>query len=320
MFNWGKRIFPVIILLCISGTVLGADEAELTVKKVKEALAKTDYYTEYTQTIFRFGRRSEEIVRLWVKEDYVIKQIQAPLWQSGELTIHTPTEQYYYIPMQKSCLKLSKKISSAKIRLRDWEPWLKKAVKAEEISLAGGRGILLTGPKTSERFKLFIDHTTFLPRGLEIFKNNLLVKAITVHKIEELKNFKPLQMIPTGDVKWYSDEDQFWHNVSIPRVQNGVNFQITQPSYLPSGYVFKVAKLEELSSATVVHLIYEGPGKQILSIFEREKLSENQKMSKPVGKEDKTEINMYQWFKDQVHLVIIGPISNNEIKKVAQSM
>lgn len=301
--------------------------ASMKVEPIKERIKQAifpDCYVEYTETTFRFGRRREVMGRLWMTQNLLIRQIQGPLWQWGETTIQTEKDYYYYIPGQTSCLKVHRKASDAKNRLQDWNFWINNITKVEAVSSRYGRTVQIVSGKTGNTsFKLAVDRESFLPVALEHYRNQRLVKTVVYQKIEALaNNFDFQQLFPKGDnMTWYDNETLFWRTVSLPRVQNGVNFTILQPSYLPEGFEFKKAVLEELTSATVVHLIYEDAAKQILSVFEREKVSDSQRLElvAPKLRQNKAKISSYQWENKQVHLAIIGPVAPNEIKKMAHS-
>lgn len=320
--RWRRWLFLGLPLL-FSVAALAVVEVEPVKERIKQAILNNDYYTEYTETAFRFGRRREVMGRMWVKDDLVIRQIRGPLWQWGETAIQTATNYYYYIPGQKSCLKVDRQVSGHKNRLRDWDFWINKISKIEATSSRYGRTVqIVSGNEDNTYFKLSVDQVSFLPVALEYYRDQLLLKTVVFQKLEGLpKNFDFHDLLPAGDITWYDDEVLFWQTVSLPRVQNGVNFTILQPSYLPEGFIFKKAVLEELSSATVVHLIYEGDDKQILSVFEREKLSDNQRleMVTPKMHQSQYKISSYQWAEKQVHLAIIGPVSPEEIKKMVHS-
>jgi hypothetical protein len=71
-------------------------------------------------------------------------------------------------------------------------------------------------------------------------------------------------------------------------------------------------------------LVYESPDHRIISLFEREKFSDQQRFNpdnwRKLPSVHGRSIYAYQWFKDQVHLALIGPVSQEELKKIAISV
>ena len=275
MTKFIRRMLPLLTIGILLMTVPSWGEAPVaTIKEnVKAALINNDYYGEYTVTSFRFGRRQEVTYRIWAKDNYLVKQVQSPSWQRGELDIKSDKFNYYYIPSQNSGLKQERNLSRAEVRLEQWRNSLDRIDRVEESANLNGRtALVLSGESKGLRFKLWVARDTFLPLAVEYYRNNLLLRSMRFSLLNEFKqSFNPLGMLGEN-VRWFNDRRQFWQAVSIPRVQAAVNFKILQPTYLPEGYSFRWANIEELASATVAHLVYEGPNRQRISLFEREKL------------------------------------------------
>ena len=325
MFNSWKHILliPVAVLTL---SIIAMSEPDLaTIKgQIRTALLKSDYTGIYTMTGYRFGRRQEVMYQLWVKNGLVAREILSPLWQRGEVTLETETNYSYYLPAQSCALKIDKPANRNKIRLADWEGLISKITHIEaSTTLLGREALVFTGQTSTEFFKIWVDRETYLPLAYDISRNNLLLKSIRFQQLQNLPvAFNSKSLIPEA-VKWYYNENEFWQNTSVARIQAAVNFKILQPAYLPENYIFKKATLEELPGATVAQLLYEGPNNEKISIFEREKLSPKQKMTlnaKAFLQKNGQTIVTYQWFVAQVHLAIVGTVAQEELKKIAISV
>ncbi len=318
------RILLILMMMMIplNYPVWGESNIAQIKEHVAEAL-KNNYWGEYTETVFRFGRRQETTYQVWVKNRNLLKQVQTPLWQRGELSYDTDKLSLFYISGQNAGLKIEIPDGKNKKRFPEWQSWLDRVSLQENDTLLYGRPVyVLSGIAGNFNYRLYIDKESHFPTGFDLYRQEILNRSYRFLQVKKLpSNFNPESLFPEN-VKWYDNSNKFWQTVSLARTQQGVNFPITLPTYLPEGYVFSKASLEELSFATVAHLLFEGPNGQKLSVFEREKLSEKQQFSsdsvKDFNKPNQT-ITLYQWFSNQVHFAMIGSVSFDELKKIAAS-
>jgi hypothetical protein len=319
------RLYGIILLILFGPVaVRGETEIDRLKQQARNALVTGNVYGEYVEAFFQYGRRNETMYRIWVNKDTLAKQIVSPSWQSGETSIVTRQYYVYYIPDQKSGLKLSAANNPEyQNRWREWRGWLDKIERVDGKTAFHGREVrVCSGPLPEGELKLFFDLNTLFPLGVEVYHKGIKVREIFCRKLDpfELRT-EPLPSLPEK-IHWYHDKERFWQTVSLPRVQAGVNFPIVQPKYLPAGYVFKKADIKELASATVVHLVFEDPKKQVISLFEREKTSEKQKLDlEKLKKPIKSGSPLYacQWFEKRIHLALIGSVSREEMRKVMAS-
>jgi hypothetical protein len=319
------RIYGIILLILFGPvTVRGETDIDRMKQQARSAWITAAVYGEYVEAFFKYGRRTETMYRIWANKDTLTRRIVSPLWQSGETSIVTRQNYVYYIPDQKSGLKLTiANHPEYQNRWREWDGWLDKLERLEGITAFHGREVrVCSGPLPNGELKLFLDPHTFFPLGVEVYRKGIKIREIVCRKLDLLDlRLTPLPSVPEN-IRWYHDREQFWQAVSLPRVQAGVNFSIVQPKYLPAGYVFKKADIRELASATVVHLVYEDSKKQVISLFEREKISERQQLDlEKLKKSRRSGSVLYacQWFENRVHLALIGSISPEEMRKVRAS-
>ena len=316
----------VAIIICLMTAAVGYGEPDVSTlkEKINQALFKSEYYGEYTDTDFRFGRRQEITYRVWAGAGYFAREVISPSWQRGEITVVDGKNYYYYIPAQNDALKIAKTAIKHQLRIPDW--WRNSYPIISQLesrkTILNHECLVLSGERNFISFKVWVTKDSFFPLAMEAYKNGLLAKSIHFSEFSELPtDFNPRDLFPNG-IKWYDDEVTFWQITSIPRAKDGVNFSILQPSYLPEGFIFRMATIEELSIATVVHLVYEGPNKQVLSIFERG-VTDKQKMNLEALKRVTTKNGLsafaFQWNQGQVELVIVGTLPREELKKIATS-
>lgn len=322
-----KKFRAMIMICCLIMTGLGYSEPDLKMikQKIRQALLNSEYYGEYTETDFKFSRRQEVTYRVWAGDGFLAREVQSPAWQHGEIALIADQYYYYCIPDQNCGLKIMKKVAKHPILLPGWWRGTDELITLQAGSdavLLNRQCLVFQGVKDHTSFKLWVSQDHYFPLAMEAYHDELLVKSIRFNQLDELPaNFNPLNLLP-GVIKWYDDEDLFWQTVSIPRLKRGVNFPILQPAYLPDGFTFKTAAIEELSLATVVHLVCESPDKQVISIFERG-VSDRQKWGlealKQVIARNGLPAFAYLW-KNQVQIVVIGPLAQEELKKVAVSV
>lgn len=315
-------LFCVLAGLLLGGVAVQAEtKVEMVKTQLQEALLKKSFYGEYTESVFRFGRRSDRTFRIWSHKDGVAWQVVSPAWQQGEVSLLTPNTYKYYIPALQTGLR----ISPAKMPLRtpwwDWEPYIKRLEADEGKATFNGKEMEVYSGRYSHRtFRIWVDPQTHFPWALQVFVKQIKLKEASFIQVEALAPGFKIQTLIPENLKWVEDEAQFWQNVSIPRVGKAVNFKVLRPSYLPEGYRFKKADIRELPSATVVHLIYQGPHHNIISLFEREKLSEKQTLELKSFKKHGKPLEIRQWFQDGVHLALIGSVSREEMEKIKSSV
>ncbi len=312
-----------LIVAMTSFPVWSESNIESIRAKFREAINNRNYYGEYTEITFRFGRRQEVSYRVWAWKRALLKQTQSPQWLRGEITYETENLSLFYIPALNSGLRLEHSKSDNKKTLSEWRNWIDRVTFAEgETTIAGRPVFNLSGAEKDLRYRLSIDKEAFYPVAYEIYRKEFLIKSFHFHRFEKIApDFDPIASFP-ANVKWYENGTRFWQENSIPRSQQGVNFPIEMPAYLPEGYVFMKATIEELSLATAVHLVFEGPEGRKLSVFEREKLSEHQRFTlnqfQEYTKAGQTFL-VHQWFDNQIHYVLVGSVPLDELKKIAAS-
>lgn len=322
--RFGMAIFVAVMAFIVAAPGWSDPGADAVRAKVRTAISKLDFYGECVSTSFRFGRRSEVTYQIWGKGGWLVRKTMSPSWQMGEVIIETERNYTYYVPSQNAGLKTEKEKTIQEIRLHDWKNYIDNFSRVENGNVLGKEALVLTGEHRGSTFKLMVAKDNYFPLALEISRDNLLVRSLRFTRVEfRLAGFTTSGMIP-GKIKWYNDETKFWQDISIPRIQPAVSFSILKPAYLPPGFSFRRASIEELSSATVAHLIFSGPDRNMIVLFEREKLSENQRLNldpyKDMGEKIGRTVNIHQWFEKQVHLAIMGTVSMDELKRVANSI
>jgi hypothetical protein len=321
------KLMGLAALLTVALAVPGYTETpiETAKAKIRNVLMTRDFNGEYIQTIFQFGRRQESSYQIWVKGMTRLRQTQSPAWQRGEVVSENERGYIYYVPVLNAGLKEEKSRSAEEVRLADWKDWVDNLQKFEEqtANYAQQPAQLFTGKYKDISYKLWVLRDNYLPVALEASRNRLIIRTIRFTQLSPYNSALNPNSFIRGNVKWFTDEMLFWKTISIPRIRPGVSFTILQPAYLPAGYVFRRATIEELSSATVAHLLYEGPNHTFISLFEREKLSDKQRYDLESLKEELPDgkvIQTYQWITGPVHLALLGPVSLDELKKIAASM
>lgn len=321
MFKRWMIFWALAGLLLGSVAVQAENKVETAKTQLQEALLKKSFYGEYTESVFRFGRRSDRLYRIWSSKDGVAWQVINPAWQQGEVSLLTRNTYKYYIPALQTGLRVSPAKMPPRTPWWDWEPYIKRLEVYEGLAAFNGREMEVYSGHTPHRtFRIWVDPQSHFPWALEVFSKQIKQKEASFIQVEALApGFKFQTLIPEN-IKWVEDEAQFWQNVSVPRVGKAVNFNVLRPAYLPEGYRFKKADVRELPSATVVHLIYQGPHHNLISLFEREKLSEKQTIELKSFKKHGKVFEVRQWFQDGVHLALIGSVSREELEKIKASI
>ena len=320
--SWRKFSLWLAFLLIVEAIpVFGESNLAQLKERVLDTLNKGNYWAEYTQTNFRFGRRQETTTQVWVKDHILLYKIESPLWQRGEVTLETENRSFFYIPTLNTGLKLEYSGGKTKRPVPEWQSWLDKVNQLDGETNQSGRAVWsLSGSSDNNSYRVYIDKELSFPVGFDSYRRGILTQSFRFQQVKKLPNsFNPDTFFPEN-VKWQENESKFWQTVSIPRVQLGVNFPIGQPSYLPDGYRFVKASIEELSQATVVHLLYENGVHQKISIFERERLSDKQRFSFEEFVKAGQAVYVYQFFYNQVSCALVGGVSVDELKKIAASI
>ncbi len=321
------RYFFLINLIFIFGTMdIFANNQFYTLEKnVGQALRNSNYSGEYIDTTFRFGRRQEVNYQFSSDGKNQLYQVIIPYWRRGELIFNDQKQIIYYLPDQNSALKVKAKGNLIKYNFKIWDQWLKWITKSEgQTVLLGRETLVFSGKRRVRTFKLWVDKKTYLPLAIKIYHNSLLVRSITATHLEEKNTLINIKELIPDKVSWYQNEIKFWQKLSIPRIQKGIGFEIQQPQYLPAGYYFLEAKIQELSVATVVQLTYTNNHGEKFEIFERAVYS-NQKQPnasqwKKITVTSGKKINLCQRIRGEIVLTLMGELSLTELKKVAASM
>jgi outer membrane lipoprotein-sorting protein len=320
---WRKMIWVLVLLLVLptAAPVYGELNLAQIKERVLETLNKGNYTVQYTETSFRFGRRQESASQVWVKERSLLRRMESPFWQRGEVTLENDNRFLFFIPNLNVGLKLDHQSGKNKKPLPEWKNWLDKVTQFDGETVLTGRPVFsLSGVSDKNSFRIYIDKEYNFPIGFDLNRRGILIQSLRFQQFKKLPASFNLESFFPENVKWYENETKFWQAISIPRVQMGVNFPIGQPAYVPEGYQFLRASIEELSQATVVHLLYENSNRQRISIFEREKLSDRQRFSFEEFIRAGQTVYVYQFFSNQVNYAIIGAVPVEELKKIAASI
>lgn len=307
----------------------------------------TKFIVDYTPT-----RRSTTLVKIARDAASGVQKQEVSALQAGESQIILDDGKFlwHYIPSQRSVVKkkrrlslveLSKRIRSKKdliqqnyaiyIETLQEEPEL---TTAPQHPLAMGDVTIHFQPKTYDRptWKIWIDREHGIVVRTEIYDLNgelaLLSGFSEITFQSKLPEEALTMIVPQGTTLKTSVEQTFQTGTEA---QQEVNFAISQPTYLPPGFILSSAIVTKTEHRERVQLTYID-GMSSISVFEDKVATAAPEVSKP-SKEvtinntvkgtfyDHGLLKILNWqLTENVYVTLVGEVADTELLKMAASI
>lgn len=190
--------------------------------------------------------------------------------------------------------------------------------------------VIRKGSSKLER-KVWLDIQTGLSLKIESYHPSGTLGDITYFKQINYRKTLPLRLFtftaPCGVKTYYPGRGGIISEIN--KVKGKVNFPVIFPAYLPKGYVFDSAAVNNYKGNFIVHLRYKD-GVNTLSIFQSLnsiKLRTKKEKTKKVivnksrayiGKEENLKVLSYR--RGKISLLITGNLSEDNLIKIAESL
>lgn len=305
----------------------------------------TKFVIDYTPS-----RRSTTLVRVTYGASGLEKKEVSPL-QRGESQIILDDGKFlwHYIPSQASVVKKKRRVSLGEIsqRIHQQNELIQQnyqiqietisaastTVSASQIPSVTGDVLVMFQPKMKDRptWKIWIDSEHGLVVRTEIYDVNgdlTLLSAFSELTFQpEISKNSFVIKVPKGTTMRTSVEKHFR---TIAEAEQDLDFPISQPGYMPEGFVLAGVVYSQSQQRETVQLAYVD-GLSSISIFE-----ETPEVSSETSRETSQEVEINPsikgTFHDQgllkildwrlnpdLHLTLVGEVADAELLKIASS-
>lgn len=305
----------------------------------------TKFVIDYTPS-----RRSTTLMRVTYGASGLEKKEVAPL-QRGESQIILDDGKFlwHYIPSQASVVKKKRRVSLGEIsqRIHQQNELIQQnyhihietlsatsaAAPASQIPSVTGDVLVTFQPKTKDRpaWKIWIDSEHGLVVRTEIYDVNgdlTLLSAFSELTFQpEISKSSFTIKVPKGTTMRTSVEKHFH---TITEAEQELDFPISQPGYLPEGFVLAGIVYSQSEQREKVQLAYID-GLSSISIFE-ETHEASSEISRETSQEVEINPSIKGTFHDQgllkildwqlntdLHLTLVGEVADAELLKIASS-
>lgn len=356
MQNWVKAAIGVICLLCVAllSPSVGRTEQEqpLCFDDIIQLLNHSGKQFNYLGTKFVVdytpSRRSTTLVKVAHDASGVQKKEVSGL-QRGEPQILLDDGKFlwHYIPSQASVVKKKRRLSLGKLSKRIWyqKELLQQnyeitietqpvASDVPQISSVTGDVVVLFEPKAQDRpsWKIWIDSEHGLVVRTEIYDmqgNLALLSAFSELTFQPELPQKTLTMtVPKGTQLKTSVEQSFQ---SVAEAQKFASFPISEPAYLPPGFVFSAAIVSKTEQGEKIQLAYVD-GMSSISVFEDKRPATSADSGKTTQEvtinttvkgtfHDQGLLKILNWnLTEHTHITLVGEVAARELLKIAASI
>jgi outer membrane lipoprotein-sorting protein len=307
----------------------------------------TKFVVDYTPS-----RRSTTLVKVTHGASGWQKKEVSPL-QRGEPQIILDDGKFlwHYIPSQASVVKKKRRLSlgelSKRIRLQKdliqqnytvtIEKQRQHLVLANALQSPSVMGDVIVSfqSKAKDRpaWKIWINSEHGLVVRTEIYdiKGNLaLLSAFSELTLQPKLPEKTFTMtVPKGTTITRSVEQSFQ---SVKEAQEHVSFSISEPTYMPSGFILSTVIISKTKQGEKIQLAYID-GMSSISVFEDKRTSSSTAKSAETSKEVAINNTVKGTFRDHgllkildwnlaqdVHVTLIGEVADSELLKIASSI
>lgn len=307
----------------------------------------TKFVVDYTPS-----RRSTTLVKVTHGASGWQKREVSPL-QRGEPQIILDDGKFlwHYIPSQASVVKKKRRLSlgelSKRIRIQKdliqqnytitIEKQRQHLVSANALQPPSVMGDVIVSfqSKAKDRpaWKIWINSEHGLVVRTEIYdiKGNLaLLSAFSELTLQPKLPEKTFTMtVPKGTKVTRSVEQSFQ---SVKEAQEHVSFSISEPTYMPSGFILSTVIVSKTKQGEKIQLAYID-GMSSISVFEDKRTSSSTATSPKTSKEVAINSTVKGTFRDHgllkildwnlaqdVHVTLIGEVADSELLKIASSI
>ncbi len=306
----------------------------------------TKFVVDYTPS-----RRSTTLVKVTYDASGLEKKEVSPL-QHGEPQIILDDGKFlwHYIPSQASVVKKKRRLSLGQLSKRILyqkeliqqnyvviiETQQQQPISANVIQPPSVMGDVIVSlkPKTKDRpaWKIWINSEHGLVVRTEIYDINgnlALLSAFSELTFQPKLPEKTFTMtVPEGTQLKTTVEQNFQ---SVEEAQDHVSFPISEPKYMPSGFILSVVIVSKTKQGEKVQLAYID-GMSSISVFE-DKRTPSTTASSKTSKEvtisntvkgtfqDHGLLKILDWsLAEDIHITLIGEVADSELLKIASSI
>jgi outer membrane lipoprotein-sorting protein len=307
----------------------------------------TKFVVDYTPS-----RRSTTLVKVAYGASGWQKKEVSPL-QRGESQIILDDGKFlwHYIPSQASVVKKKRRISFGELskRIRYQKDLIQQnyivtietqqqqpiPANVHQPPSVMGDVIVSFQPKTKDRstWKIWIDSEHGLVVRTEIYdinRNLALLSAFSELTFQPKLPEKTFTMTVPKGTKFTKSVEQIFQ--SIEEAQEYVNFSISEPTYMPSGFILSAVIVSKTTQGEKIQLAYID-GMSSISVFEDKQTSSATANSLKTSKEVAINNTIKGTFRDHgllkildwnlaqdVHVTLIGEVADSELLKIASSI
>jgi outer membrane lipoprotein-sorting protein len=331
-------------------------EEELQFDDIIQMLDPSDKQLNYLGTKFVVNYSQPQLPPTLIKELYAssgLRKKEVSSLQRGEPQIILDDGKFlwHYIPSQASVVKKKRRLSFGQLskRIRYQKDLIQQnytitiGTQQEQListddsqsSSVKGDVTVFFQPKTDDRptWKIWIDSEHGLVVKTEIYDINgnlALLSAFSEITFQPKLAKKTFTMtVPKGTQVKPSIEQSFH---SLEEAQEHVNFPITEPKYMPLGFILSSVIVSKAKEGEKVQLTYID-GMSSISVFEDKQTSSPDSAAPRASKEVAINKTVKGTFRDHgllkilnwhlagnVHITLIGEVADSELLKIASSL
>lgn len=323
-----RSISFAVLVICLSvGCQAQTLDGEQVLRKMLEAERKVAFTAHQVTTLRKPSMTSEQIIYRDGLKGMRMEYLEPP-GLKGEIRADDGKEVFHYIPKEKIIRVLPSKMSAM-------EAWAGSIGKALERGLVvevvgsdriAGRSayVVEVRPRPGHDFrrKFWIDKEKWVKLKTEEVGRDGTVFSTSYYKRIEFVKAIPAEKFriaaPSG-VKVVREQGPH-RLLPIEKAKEIAGFKLLEPSYLPQGFKPVGAGVIPFRKGKIVVLRYTD-GVTTLSIFQTpgETLSPKFLEKLHHGPVESKQ-GVYSWRKGQINLTIMGRLSSEEIRRVADSV
>ncbi len=345
----GIVLLAVIIIALISGCTANMSAEQIATQMKEKQDSIKDYSATMVITSAHDGKNETTVAKLINKMPGKSRfEYLEPAEMAGLVMVNDGKTIWSYDPKKNEVIKMDiPEINNTNPSEQDYIQSIRELLNQTDISYQGtdkfeGRSVYLirAAPKKEDtllglHFSMWVDSENWMPLKMETFdKNDTLLSSIEYRDIKFNTGIPDSEFefkIPEGAKVSTREMPAPPKKITLEEAKKEVNFSVISSSHLPAGYVFESATVFKYDKMEIVSLTYQN-GSQILQLSET--LKDDTKKAPGFGDTEKVSINgaegkimsgfgegkILTWNIGNLELVLSGPLSKEELVKVAGSI
>ncbi len=345
----GIVLLAVIIIALLSGCTANMS-AEQIAKQMKE---KQDSIKDYSATMVitsPLGGKNEmtkvKIINKMPGKSRL--EYLEPAEMAGQVMVNDGKTIWNYDPKKNEVTRMEMpEINNTGPSEQDYIQSIRELLNQTDISYQGTdtfekRSVYLikAAPKKEDMsigmyFSMWVDSENWMPLKIETFdKNDTLLSSIEYRDITFNTGIPDSEFefkVPEGATVITREMPAPPKKITLEEAKKEVNFSILSPSYLPEGYIFESATVFKYDKMEIVSIEYQNG---TLMLLLSEQLKDETNSAPDFGGAETVSINgaegkimsgfgeskMLTWNIENLELMLSGPLSKEEMIKVAESI